>query len=466
MVVRYGSLPFEEAIDFFKNKLNIPTERWNDVWRDGHNSGFMVAGALKDDLLNDFRKAVDSAIAEGKSIGWFQKEFKNITAKHGWSYNGEADWRSKVIYNTNMRQSYNAGRYEQLQHFPIWRYLHGDSRQPRALHLKWHGLTLPQNDAWWPKHYPSNGFGCNCRVEGLSQQTVDRKGIKIDSAPDDGLWDWTDKVTGEVHEIPKGIDPSFDYTPKKSAILERQKAQAKQKAKVFVPPPRIAPSAFSTVNGANVHTLNTALEGFSEAKPRIKQLGLFLDKHNIKTVFIKQAEMSAKNKASKALIPQIEPYLNKSRSTHAYYTTRKANRTNGLTSFSFDHVVVKVKASTKFSKARFEDLAKAVENAILLMREGDKQWSLSHIVRVASESGDHGGALVTWLHELGHQVHYKAGQPSMPIPVGHGITEYSLTNSKEWHAEHFAMWLLNREALANWEEGIAVYFDELMKEVI
>ena len=78
MAVRYGSLPFIEAITFFKGKLNVPTERWNDVWQAGHNNAFMVAGAMKDDLLNDFRKAVDMAIAEGKSLTWFKKEFKNM----------------------------------------------------------------------------------------------------------------------------------------------------------------------------------------------------------------------------------------------------------------------------------------------------------------------------------------------------------------------------------------------------
>ena len=31
MPVRYGSLPFEEAIAFFRQKLNMPSERWADV---------------------------------------------------------------------------------------------------------------------------------------------------------------------------------------------------------------------------------------------------------------------------------------------------------------------------------------------------------------------------------------------------------------------------------------------------
>ena len=65
MATEYGSLPFLEAIDFFREKLNIPTSRWADIWRDGHDTGFMIAGAAKAQLLEDFRQAVDKARATG-----------------------------------------------------------------------------------------------------------------------------------------------------------------------------------------------------------------------------------------------------------------------------------------------------------------------------------------------------------------------------------------------------------------
>ena len=51
MPVRYGSLPFQEQIDFFRQKLNLPTEHWNDIWRDAHDRAFVVAGATKTDFV-------------------------------------------------------------------------------------------------------------------------------------------------------------------------------------------------------------------------------------------------------------------------------------------------------------------------------------------------------------------------------------------------------------------------------
>lgn len=73
---------FQEQIDFFRNKLNLPTERYDDILRAAHDRAFIVAGAQKADLLADFRKAVDKSIAGG-SIGEFRKDFAEAVRKSG-----------------------------------------------------------------------------------------------------------------------------------------------------------------------------------------------------------------------------------------------------------------------------------------------------------------------------------------------------------------------------------------------
>ncbi len=158
-------LPFEEQIAFFQNKLNIPTKRWDDLWKEQHAKGFMSAGAYKADLLADLRAAVDKAIADGITLDEFRGDFDSIVETHGWSYKGSRNWRSELIYSTNIRTAYAAGRWEQLtdpdvlEHSPYLTYRHGDSRFPRPQHLAWDGLTLPADDPWWKTHYPPNGWG-------------------------------------------------------------------------------------------------------------------------------------------------------------------------------------------------------------------------------------------------------------------------------------------------------------------
>lgn len=167
--VEHVRLPFAEAIEFFRGKLGnlIPTAKWDDVKKAQHDRGFMVAGAMKADLLNDFATAVQTTIEDGKSIDWFRKAFDAIVDAHGWAHTGERNWRSRVIYQTNLTTSYAAGRLAQLRDpelldlKPYWTYRHNDSvLNPRPEHQAWDGLTLPADDPWWQTHYPPNGWGC------------------------------------------------------------------------------------------------------------------------------------------------------------------------------------------------------------------------------------------------------------------------------------------------------------------
>lgn len=108
--------PFQEQIDYLVQKLRLPTERWDDIQRSAHDRAFVVAGAAKADLLKDLHDAVVQRATDGKGLKAFQKDFKAIVAKHGWTgWTGEGTkageaWRTRVIYQTNLMTSYAAGR--------------------------------------------------------------------------------------------------------------------------------------------------------------------------------------------------------------------------------------------------------------------------------------------------------------------------------------------------------------------
>ena len=213
----FKNLAFDEAIKFFKEKISIPTQRWDDLWKAQHAKGFMVAGAMKADILSDFHEAIEKAISDGMTLEEFRKDFDSIVEKHGWAYQGGRNWRTRVIFETNIRTAYMAGRYDQMtdpavvEARPYWEYRHGDSINPRHEHLAWDGKVLPADDPWWQTHYPPNGWRCKCKVFALSKRDLKRLGKKEpDHAPDDGTYQWTDKA-GKTHTIPNGIDPGWDY---------------------------------------------------------------------------------------------------------------------------------------------------------------------------------------------------------------------------------------------------------------
>ncbi|BBL70337.1 phage minor head protein [Methylogaea oryzae] len=232
------NLPFQEQIAFFQQKLDLPTRHYDDILQAQHDRSFVVAGAMKADLLADLRGAVDRAISEGKSIQWFREQFDGIVEKHGWAYKGERDWRTRVIYKTNMSASYAAGRWAQLndpdllKSRPYWKYVHNDTvTHPRPLHVAWSGLTLRHDDPWWLAHFPPCGWGCRCRVTAVAESTPGR-----DTAPDDGTWEKVDRW-GEVHSIPRGVDYGWDYAPGQSiahllrAVIDKQDAAPWQLAR-------------------------------------------------------------------------------------------------------------------------------------------------------------------------------------------------------------------------------------------
>lgn len=216
-------LTFQEALDFLRQKLELPTRRWTDLIRSEHDRAFVVAGATKMDLLADLKGAVETAIEDGETLEQFRERFDDITARHGWDFAGGRNWRSRVIYETNMRTAHAAGRNAQmrdpdvLEARPFWQYLHTLALEPREVHkYEWDEMVLRADDPWWEDHDPPNGWGCGCIKVSLSEDDLDRLGLEVSESPDVETYEWTNPTTGEIEDIPKGVDPGWNYSPGES----------------------------------------------------------------------------------------------------------------------------------------------------------------------------------------------------------------------------------------------------------
>lgn len=208
---------FTEQIEFFRSKLNLPSERFDQIRGAAHNAAFMVSGMASADMLVDMREALDRSI-QGESIGAFRKDFRTAVRRYGWtgwtgegSQEGEA-WRTRVIYQTNVATSRAAGRRAQLLApallavRPFWRYRHSDRvEHPRPFHKQWGDmrLTLRYDHPFWQTHYPPNGMGCMCDVVPVAEP-----GEADATQPPEG-WDVRDPVNGRL----PGIDANWDHAP-------------------------------------------------------------------------------------------------------------------------------------------------------------------------------------------------------------------------------------------------------------
>lgn len=211
--------PFLEQVAAYRLRLGnlVPTERWDDIRTSAHDRAFMVAGAQKMDLLEDFAEAIGAFIERGETLDMFENRFREIVERNGWhgwtgegSEAGEA-WRIRTIYKTNMAVSYAAGRRAQLieGNYPYWIYRHSGAEHPRLHHMAWDGLVLPPSHPFWTTHSPPNGWGCGCRIFGArSLEHARRKGgIPEKTLPEN--WAEIDPRTGERMGIGKG----WGYAP-------------------------------------------------------------------------------------------------------------------------------------------------------------------------------------------------------------------------------------------------------------
>ena len=178
------SLPPREAIAFQLGKVSVGTQRWDDVWQAGHSRAFMVAGVQAGDVLEGVRGAVQKAIEQGTTLAEFRRDLGPLMQRLGWEARGPGyvAWRTRLVYETNLRGAYAAGAYEQMADpdvvdlVPFWRYRHSGAKDPRPQHRAWDGLILRHNDAWWNSHYPPNGWGCGCWVEPVTPGDLTRLG--------------------------------------------------------------------------------------------------------------------------------------------------------------------------------------------------------------------------------------------------------------------------------------------------
>jgi len=262
MAVKYGSLPFDAQIAFFRKKLALSTRSWADIVHGHHDHAFVVAGANRQALVEDFQVSVQQAIENGTTLAAFRKDFDRIVAEHGWEYNGTRGWRSRVIYETNLRTSYQAGRYTQLQTMDFWQYHHSPaSENARQQHLQWDGLILAKDDPFWDTNYPPNGFGCKCTVTGHSKATMQRKGLKPSKSPKLKMRTVEIGTRGPSPrkvQAPDGVGPGWAYAPGRDAWIHAHAL-----------PPINLPNGFSAlprIPNIPAHDLMPAPREFSASK--------------------------------------------------------------------------------------------------------------------------------------------------------------------------------------------------------
>ncbi|MEL3907948.1 MAG: phage minor head protein [Treponemataceae bacterium] len=237
----------KEALDYIKNKNLKIGFSYKDIWHEEHATAFTVAKAMQIDVLDDIKKAVEKAIAEGHSFEHFKKDLKPLLQQKGWwgkkkmidpltgdEVNAQlgSDRRLKIIHNTNLRAAQQKAQYEATMASDLHPYLMyrvGNSKKHREQHLAWDGLILPKDDPWWANHLPQREYNCKCYTRAVTENRkrkyeaegiqVPRKSdgsgggiIKVQTkAPPEEYRTYYNERKDTIERVPKGVHPSFNW---------------------------------------------------------------------------------------------------------------------------------------------------------------------------------------------------------------------------------------------------------------
>ena len=232
-----------EVTDYFDQKGFRPAFSWLDVWGEEHAYAFTVAKATELELLTAFRTSISDALKNGQGFETWRAGLMPTLARLGWDkprtvvdptgerapadVNFASPRRLRTIFWSNANAARSAGQWERAQRtkagLPYILYVRTRASDPRKEHLGWVGIILPVDDAFWSTHWPPNGWGCKCSIRQVTGRERDRLlgqepsdgGISYrDTPPDNGPPRiFTNARTGEVSEVPAGIDPGWGTNP-------------------------------------------------------------------------------------------------------------------------------------------------------------------------------------------------------------------------------------------------------------
>ena len=228
-------LPHREAIEFFESKgyaHELTRFHHLDQFREDHARNWVVAKAMQDDVSEAIRSAVAAQLQDGIPMADAAAELAPRLRQMGWWGKAEMEdpvtgeieevklgsmHRLRTIFDINMRTAHAAGHWAAIQRtkraLPYLHYIQIQRPTKRHDHARFHDKIWHVDDPIWLKIYPPNGYFCGCLVIQRTEGWMRRNGRTVDEQLDLDEEEWTHKRSGEVHMIPRGIQPGFDTNP-------------------------------------------------------------------------------------------------------------------------------------------------------------------------------------------------------------------------------------------------------------
>jgi SPP1 gp7 family putative phage head morphogenesis protein len=225
VITRNGEITFNEAVDYFKNKVPVTSAVFYKLEDEYRDLAFTVSGYTRIQLLKKFQDELTVAIRDGETMETFRNRMNTFLEDKG--YKGITPFQADNIFRTNTQTAYQVGHYKQMTEpavmkaRPFWIYDAVNDRHTRPSHLAMDGRVFPADSPVWDTWYPPNGFRCRCTVRTLSKREVERQGLKVESTAPEVARLEDGRVVNIMPDTNFGTNPAkAPYTPDLSGYPE------------------------------------------------------------------------------------------------------------------------------------------------------------------------------------------------------------------------------------------------------
>jgi len=173
---------FEDAILFFRSKVPLTREEWEELEKLLRFRAFTVARLTELDAINHVKEKILKAIEEGKTFQEFMAEAGEDELLKKAGFHQSNPWYWETVFRTNIQTAYNAGRKMQIEKDPAIEYLEfvgiRDSRQTEICRKR-SGIVRPKDDPWWRNNWPPLHYSCRSYVRAVYREEVAKGRVRV-----------------------------------------------------------------------------------------------------------------------------------------------------------------------------------------------------------------------------------------------------------------------------------------------